>query len=278
MKLPIFAAIFLSALSPVRAQLAAPNADGIGMGHVHLFVKDVEAERKFYIDMMGGTPVENGKIAMIKFPGVFVLITQGDPTGLATGSIADHFGFAVKDLATYMAKWEANHLTIDHAENPKAGYVHSPAGMRTEFFEDTSLNVPVIMNHIHFFMQPEVVPEMKAWYVKVFGGKPGQRACVSCVTRPRMIDTVDLPGANLSIAPFLRPLNPPGPPAPTKGRLLDHIGFEVKDLKAFIAKAEAQGIKFDAPFRTSTNSAKVHYAFLTDPWGTRIELTEGLEP
>jgi phage terminase large subunit-like protein len=31
--------------------------------------------------------------------------------------------------------------------------------------------------------------------------------------------------------------------AATKGRVLDHIGFDVKDLQAFIKKLEANGIK-----------------------------------
>jgi len=56
---------------PLRAQLAAPNAAGVGLGQIHLIVKDVAAERRFFIEMMGGTPVDNEKISMIQFPGVF---------------------------------------------------------------------------------------------------------------------------------------------------------------------------------------------------------------
>jgi hypothetical protein len=43
-------------------------------------------------------------------------------------------------------------------------------------------------------------------------------------------------------------------------------------------KKPGEGIKFDEPYRAAKTSAKVHIAFLTDPWGTRIELTEGLAP
>jgi len=45
-----------------------------------------------------------------------------------------------------------------------------------------------------------------------------------------------------------------------------------------VERVEANGTKFDESYRVSRNSAKVHTAFLTDPWGTRIELTEGLTP
>jgi hypothetical protein len=33
--------------------------------------------------------------------------------------------------------------------------------------------------------------------------------------------------------------------APTKGRVLDDVGFDVKDLQAFIKMLEANGIKLD---------------------------------
>ena len=35
------------------------------------------------------------------------------------------------------------------------------------------------------------------------------------------------------------------------------------------------GLKLDLPF-TKVERAKLAVAFLTDPWGTRIELTEGM--
>ena len=70
-------------------------------------------------------------------------------------------------------------------------------------------------------------------------------------------------------------------PAPvrrlTKGRSLDHIGFEVKNLEAFVSSLQAKGISIEAPIRQVPNT-KVKIAFLTDPWGTYIELTEGLAP
>ena len=65
---------------------------------------------------------------------------------------------------------------------------------------------------------------------------------------------------------------------PTKGHLIDHIGFEVKDLDALYAKLKAQGVEFEGPVAQSTNVRHLKTAFLTDPWGVRIELTEGLAP
>jgi hypothetical protein len=86
-----------------------------------------------------------------------------------------------------------------------------------------------------------------------------------------MIEADDLPGVNLSFSPGTKP------PLPTKGRSLDHIGFEVENLEAFVGSLEAKGIRIEAPIRTVPGT-KLKIAFLTDPWGTYIELTEGLAP
>ena len=67
----------------------------------------------------------------------------------------------------------------------------------------------------------------------------------------------------------------PKPVVGTKGRILDHIGFEVKDLERFCKKLEAAGVKLDRPY--SKTAAGLGLAFLTDPWGTTIELNEGLD-
>ncbi len=82
-------------------------------------------------------------------------------------------------------------------------------------------------------------------------------------------DAVDLPGVNLNFS-----YNPDAGGAPTTGRMLDHIGFEVTNLELFCRALEAKGVTFEVPYTQST--AGIGTAFLTDPWGTSIELTEGL--
>ena len=80
----------------------------------------------------------------------------------------------------------------------------------------------------------------------------------------------DVPGAQLRFA------KTDTPAAPTKGRVLDHIGFDVKDLQGFIKKLEAAGIKMDRPYTPTDNGGAL--AFITDPWGTSIELNERPNP
>ena len=56
------------------------------------------------------------------------------------------------------------------------------------------------------------------------------------------------------------------------GDLLDHLGFDVKDLKAFIKMLEANNIKLDRPL--SVNNEGIGIAFITDPWGAYLEINE----
>jgi len=269
MKAQSLLSLAVLAAAPLFGQLAAPNAEGVSMGHVHLAVRDVDAQKAFWTRIMGGAIVKNGTVEMIQLPGVYILFRQADKADPPAGSIVNHFGFVVKDMPAALAKWKANNLTIEPTENPNEAYVVAPDGIRIEVYGIPDLPVPIQMNHIHYNVSD--IPGMQAWYAKTFGAKPGQRPCIACISRPSMIETCDLPGVNLSFSRGAAGL------APTKGRSLDHIGFEVKNLEQFVKKLEARGIKLDVPLRQVPDTS-IKIAFITDPWGTYIELTEGLAP
>lgn len=269
MKRLILVAMTLLSATPAFAQLVEPNQVGVRMGHIHLTVTDVEAHTRFWTDIMGGTVVKNGPLELIQFPGVYLMLRKGEPTGPPAGTIVNHFGFIVKDMPAALAKWRAANLKIEPTENPNEVYVNAPDGIRLEVYGEPALPTPVSMNHIHY-NAPDI-PAIKTWYVKAFGANPGRRPCVGCISRPAMIEAGDMPGANLSFSGTRTPV------VATKGRAIDHIGFEVKDLDAFVKSLEAKGIKMDSPVRQVPNT-NLKIAFLTDPWGTYIELTEGLPP
>jgi catechol 2,3-dioxygenase-like lactoylglutathione lyase family enzyme len=133
-----------------------------------------------------------------------------------------------------------------------------PGDVRVEFTGDESLEAPIKHHHIHFATHQ--LDETREWYAKTFGGVLGMRG---------KFKSADIPGANLSFNPAAKPS------LPTKGRVLDHIGFELRDIKAFCAGLEKTGVKLDMP-PTPRPDLGLTIAFLTDPWGTRVELTEGL--
>ena len=134
----------------------------------------------------------------------------------------------------------------------------APDDVKVEFIEDQAQSEPVALRHIHF---AGPVAEMKGWYVQTFGAVPGTRGS---------FEAADLPGVNLTYSPSAQT------PAGTEGRSLDHIGFEVDDLEAFCQKLEARGTEFDRPY-TEVSALGLSVAFFTDPFGTYIELTEGLD-
>jgi len=271
--LPLVIIFLLTPAAP--AQLPPPNEAGAAMGHLHLLVRDPEAHRKFWVAVMGAAPVKLGTIEVMKFPDVLVMFRKGEPSGGTKGSVVNHLGFKIRDLKATVAKMKAaggvfvtstevsgGRATGDYWFNPpqKAlqAFLMAPDEIKIELTEDPSLPVPIAHHHIHFYNG--AVAETKSWYVKSFGAAGGKRG---------QFEAADLPGVNLTFS------NSDTPTAPLKGRSLDHIGFEVKNLEAFCKKLEQAGIKFDVPFRQAP-ALGISLAFLTDPWGTYIELTEGL--
>jgi len=247
------------------AQLAAPNEAGVSMGHLHLLAQDTEASQKFWI-AFGASPVKFGPGEAMKLPGVLILIRKEDPSGGTLGSIVNHVGFRVPNVQQAMAKWKAAGLKTEDGRNAQQGFVTTPDNLvRIEILEDPSLTVPIAFHHIHFFVAqagPSAgsVEEIQSWYAKMFGAKPGKRG---------QDDADDLPGVNLTFR------KSDTPTVGTKGRALDHIGFEVQNLEAFCKKAEESGVKFDRPY-TKRPELGISLAYLSDPWGTYIELTDGL--
>ena len=57
------------------------------------------------------------------------------------------------------------------------------------------------------------------------------------------MEAADVGGVNLTFSPSDEKL------AGTKGRALDHIGFEIDGLEAFCKKLEAEGVAFDRPYQ-----------------------------
>ena len=140
-------------------------------------------------------------------------------------------------------------------------YLIAPDEVRLEIIEDTSIPTPVAMHHIHLWVTDPLAAQ--AWYVKHFGAVAGKRG---------MFDTATVPGAEITFA------KQDAAQAHTKGRSIDHIGFEVKNIEQFLKKLEAEGIPPETTLRNSANAPKLKIAYIVDPWGTYIEITEGLAP
>jgi catechol 2,3-dioxygenase-like lactoylglutathione lyase family enzyme len=191
-------------------------------------------------------------LELFRIPGLFVLFTKGEPSGGSVGSTVNHLGLSVRDLGEIRARLEAAGVQIDGV------FADLPDGIRLEFLEEKAQTSPVVSHHIH--LNSPNVEVLRQWYVQTFGAGLGSR---------RNLPSAMFNGGQVDFLPATMPA------APTKGRAIDHIGFEVKNLEEFAKELQAKGIKFDAPFREMPNFA-LKVAFIFDPAGTRIELTEGL--
>jgi catechol 2,3-dioxygenase-like lactoylglutathione lyase family enzyme len=245
------------------AQLPSQNDAGVSMGHVHFIVSDPDATRKAWIDVFGATEGTSGQsFKFLKIPGMDIVVGKANtpPTGGTVGSSVDHLGIAVKDFADIKAKAAAAGLMWQELTPNVQSFVSFPEGVRIEVLEVKEIATPVAFHHIH-----QSVPDGKAtqaWYMKEFGAKEGSRR--------------NLPAAMMTGGEEVDFLTARMPPAGTKGRSLDHIGFDVKDLAATLKRLEADGVKIDSPLRDMTERIGLKIAFITDPNGTYIEITEGL--
>jgi catechol-2,3-dioxygenase len=245
---------------PAFAQLANPNSTGAAIGHIHLNANDVEVQKKFWTDV-GGKVFNREKIVMVQFPGIYVLLRKQDYNGGSVGSVINHFGFYVKDFNGSVARWKAAGLNWEPGNMPGQGYLNGPDSVRIEIYENKSIATPMAMHHIHLWV-PDPIAAQK-WYVEHFGAIAGKRA---------NFDTANVPGTEIAFNKVDMAQ------APTKGRSVDHMGFEVRNIDAFVGKLQAAGIKTDAAIRNSANASGLRIVYVTDPWGTEIEITEGLTP
>ena len=271
-----FVALLLAA-GLAEAQLAAPNRAGVAMGHLHYQVRDLDANAQFWTTL-GGRATQVGEDRVIVFPDVLVFLSRGESSGGTEGSVVNHVAFRVPSLAAV----EKAGLEVQRFEQfPGVASVRTPEGERIELFENAATNLtftqdagfkdpvaerhnrplelPIAFHHIHLYVPDGNVPDVKDWYVRMFGGTPGKRS---------NYDAVDLPGVNINISVA------PRETVATKGRMLDHIGVEVANLEAFCRELVKKGASFETPY--AKDGRGIGRARITDPWGTSIELTEGL--
>lgn len=234
----------------------------VSWGHFHFNARDLDEARKFWT-MLGATPAKAiGANDVYRVQNAFVLVRKAEPAGGSEATVVHHVGFRVKDFDAVLARVKEGGYRIltapeAVARNHKAN-IMGPDEIDIELVGDPKMDAPIASHHVHFHSPVE---ETRDWYARTFGATPGKRDSFVAA---------DLPGINLTFTA------PKAETKATKGYAIDHIGFEVKNLDAFCKRLEAAGIKFDRPY-TKMPQLGLALAFLTDPWGTYIELTEGLD-
>ena len=274
--------LVMAPASTASAQLLAAKDGPIVYGHHHLNVTNLDEAKKFWVDAIGGVLIKVGpeNREIIKFPNALMLLRVQKPTAGSKGSTVDHLGFSVKNVRQVVDRIKAGGFRmVTSAEAPPnvkvqddigiveggpvsgIAYAMAPDETKVELVEMKAQAAPIASHHLHFFGMNK---EMQAWYMQTFG------ASTLVSANPAAFISASLPGLTMNFSPSQTPV------AGTQGRAIDHIGFEVKNLEAFTKKLEAQGIKLASPYR-QVPALNISIAFISDPWGTYIELTEGLD-
>src|SRR5947199_10421676 len=165
---------------------------------------------------MGGKLYMPGGNPLIMFPGLYINLNLGTEKGdgATQGSVVNHVGFIVDDVQRRVAQWKAAGVDVLPGNNNRLdqAYVVTPDGVRIEILEDKNQAMPIQHEHVHLFLPEAEIAKAQAWYAKTFGGRAGTRANAA---------VVDVPGAQIRFAKADKAQ------LPTKGRVLDHIGFDV---------------------------------------------------
>ena len=279
--------LLLCTASYAFAQLVSHADAPIRIGHYHLNVTSIEAQKKFWVDTLGGTAMKFGDIDAVKFPDAIILLRVQKPTGPTRGTAFDHIGFAVPNVPAMAMKLAAAGYQETTGREPKPGepapaalgtsaiygrfaYFLGPDGVKIELVtNDQKEAPPIVAHHIHFINKQYV--EMQQWYMQAFDAtlRPGQTD---------FFIGADLPGVGYSLNFFRWEGDQSVTHLPTAGRVVDHVGFEVKNLEALCKALEAKRIKITRPYKKSDAAMNnIATATIVDPWGVSIELTEGLD-
>src|SRR5438093_7053191 len=162
------------------AQLLHPNESGVTMGHLHYKVRDVDANKKFWI-ALGATPVKFDTREILKFHSVLIFLDKAESSGGTEGSVVNHVGFRVPNTRQSLERLKAAGYKTDlnNTGTGKVGNVFSPEGERREFLEDMSVNDkfvpdkgpyvpptkmtdPIMLHHNHLSVQEDPLRRAKA--------------------------------------------------------------------------------------------------------------------
>ena len=102
----------LAGQSGIAGQLLSYREAPVRISHYHLNVTSIAAQKKFWVDTLGGTAMQFGRdeVDVIKLPDVFIFLHVQKPTGPNRGTAFDHIGLASSNVPAIVEKLKANGL------------------------------------------------------------------------------------------------------------------------------------------------------------------------
>jgi catechol 2,3-dioxygenase-like lactoylglutathione lyase family enzyme len=219
---------------------------------IYINTADEAVQVRFWTQLLPCRTERNGADCT----GAMVNFTAKAPTGPSVGSVIDHIGFFVPSLDPYYAKVSEAGYKYRRIATGNQIIIEGPDGASVELTSDPTHEEPIRFHHIHFHTPDPKA--MQAWYAKVLGAVPGRRA---------QWEAGDLPGANLTYAPSN------GPVAPTAGRAIARIDFEVNNVRRVGDIVRALGVEC-REISVVTGRDAVTSGDFVDPWGTSVRLIQ----
>jgi predicted enzyme related to lactoylglutathione lyase len=279
MKTVSFLLVIMTTLAPLNfGQVRAPNAAGVFAAHEHLITTDLGNSTAFWT-ALGGEATKIGTMNGVLFPGVYILLQnnrgrggRGASGGPATqpatvpppessiGSVAEAIGIRVRNMRQTLSKLDEFGISPEPGATATHAAILSPEKVKVLLTEDTGLATAAASDAL--IMRVPDPADAAAWYAKWFGAS---------ISRDGNGSLAKIPGMNMRFVAASTPA------AGTRGRALDHVGLDVHDLQALVTKMEEAGVTVNTPYRTMSLGFLTGISFITDPWGTYIELNEGYD-
>jgi catechol 2,3-dioxygenase-like lactoylglutathione lyase family enzyme len=225
-------------------------------GHLNLTAPDTTAAANWYGKHFGGDVGPGETTDRVAFGNILVVFYGREPTAGAGGSGVDHIGFSMPNVAQTMAAIVADGGTslgdLINFDGMTIGFVEDPWGTKIELIDDPELRGS---HHIHL-SSPD--PEATlSWYAGAVGGEVSKFK--------GQLDGLFYGDIWLLAA------QSKGPVAATKGRSMDHLGWNLDNLDAAAQTLKSQGVHFSMEPR---DYHSLRIAFIDGPDGVRIELVQ----
>lgn len=240
----VIAACFLMVLPA----LAQPGRGGPSLTHIHVNSADPDAAISFWTGVLGTSTYSQGEQRGVSMLGGVILFSKSAVSGPSAGSAILHIGLRVPDVQLFLAKTAKTPFKSKTLSTPEGDtlLIEGPDGVQIELAENSDMYTSLDFGHVH--LQSPKVAEMQAWYAKYLGARPGADELSSRLGGAAVV---------FSAAETV---------VPTRGRAIDHLTLETRDLAGLRQALEGGG--------TSVDASKAPAIWFTDPWGTRIEVTQ----
>ena len=274
------------ALLVIQARTPSPeprSPEQAHFHHVHLNVVDPQQTIAFYQRVFGALPIKfnGGQDALFTERSFVLLSNVSAPAPSELTSAIWHIGWGGVDLPSEFAWWKSKGVEF-HQELTKLGetdhymYLYGPDREIVEIYSGEQNHR---YNHVHLIAAD--VNATSQWYADQLGIPLHRRQAPKPPAGQLWANALRVD--NVTISVFGRPDSDPVPswwtgkplktPAPTRGRVIDHIGFSFRAIEPVFKRLNKAGVKIVDPIGWREDH-RLRSFFVLGPDNVLIEIVE----